>query len=243
MSTNTSSSGHADDFDACCESGFYRRHHATVASGSNRAGAIGTSNPSNVSTGASSAGAGGSGGTASGAGSYDEVRPAYQFGHRAAASPSYRGRAFEDVEVDLRREYGDESKFEKARDYVRESFEWKTMLAGVAGAAGAWWAGRKVYDAIKDMNEEDEQDVRTYYDTHSASRTGLPYSRARSGYALGYAAARNPDYTGRSFEQVEPHLRTGYAGAAGQHSDAVTDFARRGYERAGARSATGRGSV
>lgn len=241
MST-TPRNDQADDFDACCESGFYRRHHATVASGATNAGAIGTSTPANATTRSSSASAGGSDSTAR-AGIYDEVRPAYQFGHLAAVNPSYRGRAFGEVEVELRREYGDESKFEKARDYVRESFEWKTMLAGVAGVAGAWWAGRKVYDAIKDMNEEDERDVRTYYDTHSARSTGLPYSQARSGYALGYAAARNPDYTGRGFDQVEPQLRPGYAGSAGQHSDAVTDFARRGYERGATRRPTGSGGV
>jgi hypothetical protein len=242
MSANQNA-GQADDFDACNESGYYRRHHSTMGLGAAGAGAMGASSPSSTPSAGSTAATGGSARMGGIGGSYDEVRPAYEFGHRAATNPSYSGRAFEEVEMDLQRDFGDESRFEKARDYVRDAFEWKTMLAGVAGAAGAWWAGRKVYDAIKDMNEEDERDVRSFYDAHPARSSGLPYDRARAGYALGYAAARNPDYTGRSFDEVEPHLRTGYMGSAAPQSEAVGEFARRGYDRAATRSTGGSGGI
>lgn len=210
MDTNPmTGSAHADDFDVCCGTGFYRRH-------------VEAPTPTHAKSGSTT--------------TYDAVRPAYAFGHRAASNPSYVGRSFEEVEADLRQEYEkEESTFEPVRDHVRQGFEWKTILGSLALAAGGWWAGKKVYEAISEMKEEDEQDSRTYYEAHPARSSGLTYERARTGYALGYAASRNPDYKGRSFDDVEPHLRTGFQGPAAAHGDALRDFARRGYERGSTR--------
>lgn len=207
MSTNTTTGPAAmDDFDACCDSGYYRRHLAVYTPES------------------------------TGATAYDAVRPAYAYGHRAATVPAYTGRTFEEVEPELRREYGEEeSKFDQVRDYVRQGFEWKTVLGGLALAAGGWWAGKKVYEAVAEMTEEDEQDCRVYYEAHPARSAGLSYERARAGYTLGYTAGRNPDYQGRLFDDVEPQLRGAYVGSyAGQYGT-VSDFARRGYERGSTR--------
>ncbi len=221
MNTNqTTDAGVLDDFDQCCESGYYRRHLATTAA---RGSGTGSAIPPTT--------------------SYETVRPAYAYGHRAATNPTYAGRTFEEVETELRRDYPEQSDFDSARDYVRQGFEWKQVLGALAVAAGGWWAGRKIYDAVSEMNEEDETDVRTYYASHPARSTGLPYERARTGYTLGYAASANPDYAGRRYDEVETNLQSGFAGAGGY--DSVRDFARRGYERGTARrgGAPGLGTV
>jgi hypothetical protein len=80
------------------------------------------------------------------------------------------------------------------------------------------------------MGTEEDTDCRTYYEAHPA-RTTVSYDQARTGYTLGYTAARNPDYTGRTFEDVEPHLRGGYTGSRAGSYDTLRDFTRRGYER------------
>jgi hypothetical protein len=201
LSGSTDSTG--DDFDLY-DTSYYSRHHTAYF-------------PERASTG----------------GGYDQARSGYALGHRAASNPSYAGRTYEEVEVDLRREYGGEEKastFENVRDYVRHGFEWKTVLGGIAVAAGGWWAGNKLYDVWSQMGTEEDQDCRVYYEAHPA-RTTVSYDQARTGYTLGYTAARNPDYTGRTFEDVEPHLRGGYTGSRAGSYDTLRDFTRRGYER------------
>jgi hypothetical protein len=68
---------------------------------------------------------------------------------------------------------------------------------------------------------------------------GVPYSQARTVYVLGYVAGRNPDYSGRGYEDVEPHLRGGYTGRGTGSYDALRDFGRRGYERSSTRGTGG----
>lgn len=60
-------------------------------------------------------------------GSYDKIRPLYQFGHLAGSNPDYQGRPFEEVEPDLQaawtgdqaRQYGDWS---TVRDYISTGY-------------------------------------------------------------------------------------------------------------------------
>lgn len=177
---------------------------------------------------------------AGGTTSYDEARTGYQAGHRAAANPTYTGRDFNEVEVEIRRDYGEdrEGRFERVRGYAAHAFDWKTILGGIALVAGGWWAGRKLYDSLRDLGHEDEQDCRTFYESHTARSTGVPYDRARTVYVVGYAASRNPEYAGRSFDDVEPHLRGGFTGSRAESYDSLRDFARRGYERGSTRGGT-----
>lgn len=78
MNTNPmTGSAYNDDFDVCCGTGFYRRHVEVYT-------------PTHAKSGSTT--------------TYDAVRPAYAFGHRAASNPSYVGRSFEEVEADLRQD-------------------------------------------------------------------------------------------------------------------------------------------
>jgi hypothetical protein len=177
-------------------------------------------------------------GTEGTTGTYDEARTGYAAGHAAASNPAYADRTYEEVEVDLERNVGTE-RYGRVREFARHAYEWKGVIAGVAlAAAGGYWASRKLASAAAELSEEEERDCRTYYETHAVRTSGVPYGQARTVYVLGYVAGRNPDYAGRGYEEVEPHLRGGYTGRRAGSYDALRDFGRRGYERG-----TSRGSV
>lgn len=173
-------------------------------------------------------------GTAGGTGTYEEARTGYEAGHAAASNPVYADRTYEEVEVELERNVGTE-RFAKVRAFARHSFEWKRVLAGVAVVAGGYWASKKLFSAAGELSEEDERDCRTYYETHPMRSAGVPYSQARTVYVLGYVAGRNPDYAGRGYGDVEPHLRGGYTGRGTGSYDALAEFGQRGYERSSTR--------
>lgn len=164
---------------------------------------------------------------------YEDARAGYAAGHTAAANPAFADRTFDQVEVEVQREYGGQGRFEAVRNYARSAFTWKAALGAVAVAAGGYWASKKLFQAASEIGEEEERDCRTFYDMHP-SRTFVTYDKARTGYALGYVAARNPEYAGRSYDDVDAHLSSGYSRRAGNYAD-VRDFARRGYERGASR--------
>jgi hypothetical protein len=169
---------------------------------------------------------------------YDEARTGYAAGHAAASNPAYADRTYEEVEVELERNVGTE-RYGRVREFARHAYEWKGVIAGVAlAAAGGYWASRKLASAAAELAEEEERDCRTYYETHVVRSSGVPYGQARNVYVLGYVAGRNPDYAGRGYDEVEPHLRSGYTGRRAGSYDTLRDFGRRGYERG-----TTRGSI
>lgn len=106
-----------------------------------------------------------------------------------------------------------------------------TIIGGIAGAAGGWWTGRSISEAAAHYTEHDDQEYRSHWDSHTSRPEGMDYDRARTGYAVGHIAGRNPDYQGRSFDEVEPDLRRGFSGEQEGDWDSVRDFARHGYER------------
>ena len=59
---------------------------------------------------------------------YGRARPAYQLGHLAGMNPEYQGRAFDEVEPDLRRGWNDDvarehGDWNAARDYARDAYQ------------------------------------------------------------------------------------------------------------------------
>lgn len=164
---------------------------------------------------------------------YEEARAGYEMGHRAAANPAYASREFNEVEVELEKESG--GRLSAVKSYARHAFEWKKVVGALALAGGAWWLSRKLSETVSEMSEEEERDCRTLYESHPARGT-VPYEQARTVYVIGYAAARNPDYAGRSYDDVEPHLRGGFTGVRAASYDSLRDFTRRGYERGTPRS-------
>jgi hypothetical protein len=76
-----------------------------------------------------------------------------------------------------------------------------------------------------------------------ATRAARGYDDVRPAYQLGHLAGINPDYHGRSFDEVEPDLRRGWSDdVSSRHGawDDVRDYARHAYERGRSRAGTGR---
>ena len=157
---------------------------------------------------------------------YEQARTGYQLGHTAAARPTNQGREFQEVEVELEQSH---KEYPELREYARSGFEWKRVLGGLALAGGAYWAGKKAYAALSESKEE-ETHYRTHYQSHPARAT-VSYPQARTYYVVGYTAARNPEYSGRSFEEIEPHIRSGFTGSRAASYESMRDFCRYGYER------------
>ena len=102
-----------------------------------------------------------------------------------------------------------------------------TIIGGIAGAAGGWWAGEKAGRAAEDMRDH-EPHYRKHYE--STSHEGLDYDDARVGYGIGHIAGRNPDLSGRDFEEVEPTLRTNWRNEQYDY-ETMRPYVREGYTR------------
>ena len=102
-----------------------------------------------------------------------------------------------------------------------------TILGGIAGAVGGWWAGEKAGRAIEDMDEH-EPYYRDRFESASDKRD-VTYDDARIGYGVGHIAGRNPDYRGRSFDEVEADVRRGWKHDRYQY-DTMRPYIREGYE-------------
>jgi uncharacterized protein (TIGR02271 family) len=84
-----------------------------------------------------------------------------------------------------------------------------TVIGALAGAAGGWWAGKNVAEKASGFDSDDDF-FRSKFESGNTSGSDFTYDRARPLYQLGYLASQNPDYSGRSFEQIEPELRRGW---------------------------------
>ena len=100
-----------------------------------------------------------------------------------------------------------------------------TIIGGIAGAAGGWWAGEKAGRALEDMGDHEEH----YRTHHRKVGSDLEYDQARVGYGVGHAAGRNPDYRGRSFDEVESDVRRGWRHERYDY-DTMRPYVREGFE-------------
>lgn len=115
-----------------------------------------------------------------------------------------------------------------------------TVIGGIAGAIGGWWTGRAISEAASNFSRADDEEFRADYESRRAEPASNPdrsYERVRPAYQIGYLASRNPEYAGRPFEDIEPHLERGWRGnadtAGGDWND-MRDYARTAYVRGAA---------
>lgn len=109
-----------------------------------------------------------------------------------------------------------------------------TLIGGIAGAVGGWWAGHSVAEAAQDYTAGDEAVYRNHYDNSPNRLADRDYESISPAYRLGHLAARNPDYRGRPFNEIEDDLRRGWNGGARQSYgewDAVRGYANDAYDR------------
>lgn len=99
-----------------------------------------------------------------------------------------------------------------------------TIIGGIAGALGGWWAGEKVGRAVDNWTDS-EPEYREHYDSIDNAEIG--YDDARVGYSVGHIARRNPEYEGRTFEDIEADLRDNWA--HDHEYDRMRPYIRRGY--------------
>lgn len=103
-----------------------------------------------------------------------------------------------------------------------------TIIGGIAGAVGGWWAGEKAGRAIEDMGKHEDY-YRERYQANRSEKVST-YDDARIGYGVGHVAGRNPDYSGRSFDDVDRDLRAGWKHDRYDY-DTMRPYVREGYER------------
>ena len=107
-----------------------------------------------------------------------------------------------------------------------------TVIGGIVGAMGGWWTGRAVAEAATAVTDDDDRYYRTHYDASPNRLADRRYDDVKPAYYLGHLASRNPDYGNRSFDEIEPELRSGWSRDAKYGSwDAVRPYASEGFNR------------
>jgi hypothetical protein len=107
-------------------------------------------------------------------------------------------------------------------------------VGAIAGALGGWWAGRAVVDVASGITPEDDQAYREDFERTDPRMADRAYEDVRYAYHLGHIARWNPEYEGRSFEEIEGDLARAWTeDLRGRHGDwiVVRHFVRVGYLR------------
>lgn len=103
------------------------------------------------------------------------------------------------------------------------------LLGAIAGTLGGWW--NKAREERLEFPESEDAACRAHFTALAVVPGGMTYDRARTGYALGYVASRNPGYRGRAFEEIEPELRRGFGEQHAADFETLREFTRYGYGR------------
>jgi hypothetical protein len=106
------------------------------------------------------------------------------------------------------------------------------VIGAIAGAVGGWWAGKGVADAFTD---KDYAAYRAHYAASPEYMADRTYDQVSAAYVAGHLAGRNPDYAGRTFDQIEPDLERSWSDdVARKHGawPAVRRYARVAFDRA-----------
>lgn len=107
-----------------------------------------------------------------------------------------------------------------------------TVIGGILGAMGGWWTGRAVAEAATAVTTDDDNYYRKHYESSPNRLADRGYDDVRPAYYLGHVASRNPDYSSRSFDEIEPELRTGWSRDSRYGAwDSVRPYASEGYTR------------
>lgn len=109
-----------------------------------------------------------------------------------------------------------------------------TIIGGIAGAVGGWWAGRAVAEAAQEYTPGDDAVYRNHYDNSPNRLADRDYEAVSPAYRLGHIAARNPEYQGRPFNEVESDLKHGWDDATSKaHGEwaSVRAYANDAYDR------------
>lgn len=87
-----------------------------------------------------------------------------------------------------------------------------SMLGSAMDSLGDWWSSSEAREAADSFNGERDRTCRSHFEGEGAgegegSTPNRHYDDVRPLYQFGHMAGQNPDYQGRSFEEVEPDLQ------------------------------------
>ena len=115
-----------------------------------------------------------------------------------------------------------------------------TIVGAIAGAVGGGWVGLASGDTARHYGASHDDAYRAHYEGSADRLADRGFEHARPAYQLGHLASLNPDYAGRRFEEVEPHLRRGWSDdLRASHGDweHARRWASHAYQNAGADTA------
>jgi hypothetical protein len=106
-----------------------------------------------------------------------------------------------------------------------------SMIKTAANTFGGWWSRNTPDDAVRNFGDAQDRACRTHFENVRRS-SNTSYDTVRPLYQFGHLAGSNPDYQGRSFEEVESDLQRTwtpeYSTAFGEWSN-VRDYINTGY--------------
>lgn len=107
-----------------------------------------------------------------------------------------------------------------------------SMIGSVARTVGGWWSDRSPDEALAAFGEREDSTCRTHFENARRSSAPSSYDSVRPLYQFGHLAGSNPDYQGRSFDDVETDLKNAWTGdQARTYGDwrSVRDYISTGY--------------
>lgn len=85
------------------------------------------------------------------------------------------------------------------------------VIGAVAGALGGAWIGLATGQQAEHLyKEHHDEEYRRHFEADPHRLADRSFEDTRVAYQLGHFAAVNPQYEGRSFAEVEPHLEQGW---------------------------------
>lgn len=115
------------------------------------------------------------------------------------------------------------------------------IIGAIAGAVGGGWAGlASGQETARGYADRHDTEYRAHYEADEQRVADRRYEDVRVAYQLGHFAADNPDYAGRSFEEIEPDLRRGWTSdVEARHGpwESASRYARAAYQSQSSRSA------
>ncbi len=108
-----------------------------------------------------------------------------------------------------------------------------SMVRTAANTIGGWWARSTPDDAVRSFGPDQDNACRNHFEQRRREgKSKSDYDAVRPLYQFGHMAGSNPDYQGRSFEEVENDLQRTwtpeYTTAFGEWTN-VRDYVNTGY--------------
>jgi hypothetical protein len=105
-----------------------------------------------------------------------------------------------------------------------------SMIRTAAGLFGGWWSDRSADEVTRSFGASEDSACRRHFENAARDRS---YDNVRPLYQFGHLAGQNPDYQGRSFEEVEGDLEKTWSGDQREKYGewtAVRDYVGTGYK-------------